>query len=171
MCRRKYQDRYESNTKIPTHWSRWSAVYTVLLCSLAFFLIRYKGPRKQICWYYGFFQTLSSFLWVLCHRNRASHKWLVYEQILDQVLWHLPIKKVVCLFKKPKSMERKWKYRLLLWDHTRNSGITMCSWWTRKLPRGDRSLFMIIRKVQKIQRDYRNTGRTETTTVILALSN
>lgn len=117
---RKYQGRHKSNIKTPTHWSRCSGVYTALLCSLAFCPIRYKGPQKQICWYYDFFQTLSSFLWVLCHQNRASHRWLVYEQILDQVPWHLPIKKVVCLF----LNRNQWK---------ENGSIPYCFETTREI--------------------------------------
>ena len=82
----------------PTYLSRLYDVCTVLLCSLAFCRIMYKEPQKQICWYYGFFQTRSFFLWVLSHQSRASHKWLGYEHILDQALWHLPINKKVLFF-------------------------------------------------------------------------
>lgn len=94
---RRDQARYESNIKIPTHWSRWCDVYTALLHNLVSCLITCKGLQKQICWYYDFFQIPSFFLWVLCHQNKASHKWLVYERILDQVLWHLPIKRVLLI--------------------------------------------------------------------------
>lgn len=152
---RKYQGRHKSNIKTLTHWSRCSGVYTALLCSLAFCRIRYKGPQKQICWYYDFFQTLSSFLWVLCHQNRASHRWLVYEQILDQVPWHLPIKKVVCLFLNRNKWKENGKYTLLLWNHTRNTGIAivlLTDWkttWGRSWLCFTDSLFMTIRKVYK----------------------
>lgn len=92
VCIKKDQIKQEVIMHSPTYSSRLYGVCTVLLYSLASCLIMYKEPQKQICWYYGFFQTRSFFLRVLCHQSRASHKWLGYEHILDQALWHLPMK-------------------------------------------------------------------------------